>query len=145
MTVQSVQQTIRIRATPEKVWNALIHPEPWMGNAKVESTWTAGAPIAFTGTLHGHPYQDRGTVLACEPARFLRYNHWSGLSHVPDSDRTRSVISFALRPDGQDTILEVNHENLRGKAAFGHARFFWRNALVDMKTIAESGNADVEP
>ena len=28
----------------------------------------------MTGELHGHPYRDRGTVLACELERLLRYN-----------------------------------------------------------------------
>jgi hypothetical protein len=69
----------------------------------------------------------------------LRYNHWSVLSHVPDSEATRTVVTLILTPADEETDVEVIHDNLRGKAAFGHARFFWRNALVDIRSIVESG------
>jgi uncharacterized protein YndB with AHSA1/START domain len=140
MMAQSVQQAIRIRAKPPGVWHAIVDPASllrWMGGARVEATWEPGTGITFTGTLHGHPYRDRGTVLACVPEQVLRYDHWSALSHLPDSSETRTVITFTLTPEGEETNLEVTHDNLRGKAASGHARFFWRNALPDIKKIAE--------
>lgn len=79
-----------------------------------------------------------GTVLACEPERLLRYNHWSALSRLPDSEDTRTVITITLQPNGDDTDLEVCRDNLASDAAFGHARIFWRNALHDVKRIAEA-------
>lgn len=138
---KSVHHAIRIRAKPRAVWATLIDPVKtarWMGGAGVESTWQPGSAISFTGTLHGRPYQDRGIVLACEPERLLRYNHWSALSRLPDSEDTRTVITITLQPNGDDTDLEVCHDNLASDAAFGHARFFWRNALQDVKGIAEA-------
>jgi uncharacterized protein YndB with AHSA1/START domain len=140
MIVQSVQQTIRIRAKPSDVWNALVNPaslERWMSGARVDASCEPGSPITFTGMLHGRPYHDRGTVLRCDPERLLRFNHWSVLSHLPDSEPTRTIISFTLTPEGAETDLEVKHDNLRGKAAYGHARFFWRNALPEIRSIAE--------
>ncbi len=86
--------------------------------------------------MHSRPYQARGTVLACEPERRLRYNHWSALSRLRDSEEARTVIT--LQPNGDETDLEVCHDNLASYAAFGHARFFWRNALQDLKGIAET-------
>lgn len=141
MTTQSVQQSIRIRAKPSVVWSALVDPVKlarWMGGAQVESAWEPGSTITFTGTLHGHPYEDRGTVLACEPERVLRYNHWGFLSRLADSDETRTVITLTLTSEGDETHLEVSHDNLASYDVFGHARFFWRNALLDVKGIAES-------
>jgi uncharacterized protein YndB with AHSA1/START domain len=131
MTVQSVQHTTRIHAKPSVVWNTLVDAAKiaqWMGGAQVEATWQPGSAIAFTGELHGHPYRDRGTVLAYEPERLLRYNHWSVLSPRDDSEKARTVITLALTPKGDETTLDVRHDNLPGKAALGHARFFWRNA-----------------
>jgi uncharacterized protein YndB with AHSA1/START domain len=113
----------------------------WMGGARVESTWQAGSVISFTGTLQGHPYQDRGTVLACDPERLLRYNHWSALSRRDDSEKARTVITLTLTPEGEETNLQVRHDKLRGKAALGHASFFWRNALNDVNHVAESADA----
>ena len=138
---KSVQHSIRIRAKPSVVWDTLLDPTKiarWMGGAHVESTWHPGDTISFTGTFHERPYQDRGTVLACDPERVLRYSHWSALSRLPDSDATRTVITLTLQPEDDETDLEVRHDNLSSDAAFGHARFFWRNALHDLKGIGES-------
>jgi uncharacterized protein YndB with AHSA1/START domain len=129
MTSRSVQLSIRIRATPSVVWATLLDASKiarWMGGAHVESTWQPGSAITFTGTLNNRPYQDRGTVLVCEPERELRYNHWSSWSRRVDSEETRTVIT-----------LEVQHDNLTSEKTFGHARFFWRNALADVKNISE--------
>ena len=109
-----------------------------MRDVRLESTWVPGSVIRFAHTSRGTTYEDRGTVLAFQPERLLRYNHWSVLSHLPDTENTRTVITLTLTPAGDETDLEVTHDNLQGKAAIGHARFFWRNALVDVKDIAES-------
>jgi hypothetical protein len=109
-----------------------------MGGVTQKSTWEPGSAITFTHTSAGRVHDDRGTVLAFEPERLLRYNHWSALSHLPDSETTRTVITLALTPMRGETDLAVTHDNLRGKAALGHARFFWRNALADIKALAES-------
>jgi uncharacterized protein YndB with AHSA1/START domain len=141
---KSVQHSIRIRGKPSVVWDTLLDPikiAGWMGGARVESTWHPGGAISFTGTFHGRRYQDRGTVLACEPERLLRYNHWSALSRLPDSEERRTVITLTLRPEGDETDLQVRHDNLASYAAFGHARFFWRNALHDLKGIVESDSS----
>jgi uncharacterized protein YndB with AHSA1/START domain len=125
------------------VWNTVVEPKTiarWMLGAEVGATWQPGSAIAFTGELHGHPYRDRGTVLACEPPRLLRYNHWSELSRRRDSDETRSVITLTLTAEGDETTLDVQHDNLLGTPAWGHARFFWRNALHDIKNIAEAAH-----
>ena len=143
MTTHSVHQSIRIRAKATLVWSTLLDARKianWMGGAQVESTWQPGSAISLTGELHGHPYRDRGTVLACQPERLLRYNHWSALSRRDDSEETRSVITLTLIPEGDETILEVRHDNLQGKTTFGHARFFWRNALRDIKKMTERGS-----
>jgi hypothetical protein len=94
----------------------------------------------LTGELHVHPYRDRGTVLACEPERLLRYNHWSALSRRDDSEKTRSVITLTLIPEGDETTLEVRHDNLQGKAAFGHASSSGETRLATSMKMTESGS-----
>jgi uncharacterized protein YndB with AHSA1/START domain len=144
---RSMQQSIRIRSKASAVWAAIVDPatiERWMRGVQVESTWEPGSAITFAHTSQGHAYEDRGTVLAFEPERLLRYNHWSVLSHLPDSEAARTVVTLILTPAGDETDVEVTHDNLRGKAAFGHARFFWRNALVDIRNIVERGTSSAD-
>ena len=82
------------------------------------------------------------TVFICEPERVQRYNHWSSWSRRTDSDETRSVMTLTLTPEGDsETQLEVQHDNLTSDETFGHARFFWRNALNHVKNIAESAGS----
>jgi hypothetical protein len=46
---------------------------------------------------------------------------------------------LTLTPEGEaETVLTVQHENLRSEETLGHARFFSRSALADTKRIAES-------
>jgi uncharacterized protein YndB with AHSA1/START domain len=141
MSRRSVQLSIRIRAKASVVWATLLDPTKiarWMGGAQVESTWEPSSPITFTGTLNKRRYQDRGTVLSCEPERVLRYNHWSSWSAG-----TRTVITLTITPEGDaETVLAVRHDNLTSEEAFGHARFFWRNALADVKDMAERAGLD---
>jgi hypothetical protein len=110
------------------------------GGTDVKSVWRPGSEISFTGILHGHAYRGKRTILACDVERLLRYDHWSSVSGR-DSTRTRTVATLTLTPEGPDTRLEVRHDNLAGMAAFGHARFFWRNALQDVKSIVERNPA----
>jgi hypothetical protein len=50
----------------------------------------------------------------------------------------RTVVTLTLTPEGDAaTMLEVQHDNLSGEETFGHARFFWRNALADVKRISK--------
>jgi uncharacterized protein YndB with AHSA1/START domain len=143
MTSRSVQLSIRIRAKPNVVWATLLDATKiarWMGGAHVESTWQPGSAITFTGTLNNRPYQDRGTVLVCEPERVLRYSHWSSWSRRVDSEETRTVITLTVTAeDDAETVLEVRHDNLTSDGTLGHASFFWRNALADLKILTESG------
>src|SRR5687768_3026573 len=137
MTTRSVQSSIRIRAKPSVVWAILLDTAAiarWMGGAHVESSWEPGNTITFTGTLNKRPYRDSGTVLVCQPERMLRYNHWSSWSRQRDSEDTRTVVTFTLTPEGEtETVLAVQNDNLTSEETFGHARFFWKNALTDVK------------
>jgi Activator of Hsp90 ATPase homolog 1-like protein len=85
----SVRQSVRIRAKPNVVWATLVDPAKmlqWMGGAHVESTWQPGDAISFTGPFHDRAFQDRGTVLACDPERLLRgggHEHGAGRLGTP--------------------------------------------------------------
>ncbi len=137
---RTVEKFIEIVASAEDVWRVLTEPEriaEWMLGARAESTWEPGATITWSGELHGHIYQDCGTVLAAEPGRLLHYSHWSDFAALPDIPKNRTLVTLRLEPVGDATRLSVLHEQFFSHESFGHARFFWGYALRDVKGIVE--------
>jgi len=96
-----------------------------------------GACIKVTGKLHKYTYRDRGTVLAVEREKLLKYSHWSGLSRLPDLPQNRTVITLSLDWTAEKTRLTVRHECLYSEAAYKHAKYFWGFALTDVKNLLE--------
>src|SRR5919202_949788 len=61
-----------IRATPERVWQALTDPEltrQYYFNTRVESDWTPGSPIRYRNPQGGVDLE--GEVLEVDPPRRL--------------------------------------------------------------------------
>jgi uncharacterized protein YndB with AHSA1/START domain len=136
-----VTKSIEIEADAECVWRAITDNDRipgWMGGARVESTWEPGAEIVFSGELHDCAYQDRGTVLAVEPVRLLRYSHWAGLSRRPDLPENRTIITLTVEAIGEHSRLTVLHQRLHSEDEFGHANYFWGFALNDVKNLVEA-------
>ena len=136
----AVVKSIEISASTHDVWRALTEPgkiAQWMGGARVESKWEIGSDITFTGEMpnFNKTYCDRGTVLAIEPEKLLKYSHWTELSRLPDAPETRTVITFSLDWTGATTRLTVRHERFSSEAAYKHSNFFWGFALTDVKNL----------
>jgi uncharacterized protein YndB with AHSA1/START domain len=138
----AVVKSIEIRASTNDVWRALMETDKiaqWMGAAHVESKWEIGGDITFTGKMPGFnkTYRDRGTVLAIEREKLLKYSHWSELSRLPDAPENRTLITFSLEWTGEKTQLTVRHESFYSEAAYKHSNFFWGFALTDIKNLLE--------
>jgi uncharacterized protein YndB with AHSA1/START domain len=138
----AVVKSIEISAPKDEVWRALTEPDKiaqWMGGARVEAKWEIGGNITFTGKMPGFDktYRDRGTVLAIEREKLLKYSHWTELSRLPDAPENRTVITFSLDWTGTATRLTVHHERFYSEAAYRHSNFFWGFALTDIKNLLE--------
>jgi uncharacterized protein YndB with AHSA1/START domain len=138
----AVVKSIEIFASTNDVWRALTESEKiaqWMGGARVESKWGPGSDITFIGEMpnFNKTYHDRGTVLAIEREKLLKYSHWTELSRLPDEPENRTVITFSLEWTGAATSLTVRHERFYSEAAYKHANFFWGFALTDVKNLLE--------
>lgn len=135
-----IEKSVEIAAPPRDVWRALTEPElmaRWMLGTRVESIWEPGAEIIFANEIHGRAYRDRGTVLAIEPGRLLRYSHWAEFSALSDVPEHRTLVTLELEWMGEKTRLSVRHEHFSSYEAYGHGNFFWGYALRDIQNIVE--------
>ena len=138
-----VVKSIEILATPDRVWSALTESDmiaQWMGDTHIETKWEMGSDIIFTGTMpnFNKKYRDRGTILAVEHGKLLRYNRWSEITRLPDTPQNRTLLTFVLDEIEEKTRLTVRHENFHSEVEYKHANFFWPVALHMLKNLLET-------
>ena len=101
----------RYDVPPSEVWAALTEPERlarWFAQAELELRVGAGYTLRFDPDDESQ--EAHGEVLALEPGRVLELS-WQHPGH-PDS-----VVRFELEPDGDGTLLVLDHRELPAKSA----------------------------
>lgn len=145
MTTQKIQ--IAIRATPEKVWDALtngtVTPAYYIG-FEADFDLEAGAPYRYTAGGHD---VITGTVLDVEPGRTLRTS-FNG-AWAPDvAALPESTVTFALfepfMPMPGVTFLSLVHEGLPENEAAAHLEIGWVTILSALKTLLETDRPMVD-
>ena len=104
----------RYDATPTEVWSALTEPERlarWLADAELDLR--LGGQFVLRFAPDDDSQVARGEVLALEPERLLELT-WL----YPGESGT--VVRFELRPDGDGTILVLDHRGLPVEAAAGY-------------------------
>jgi uncharacterized protein YndB with AHSA1/START domain len=104
----------RYDATPAEVWSALTEPERlgrWLAAAELDLR--VGGDYVLRFSEEDESQVTRGKVLALEPERVLELS-WL----YPGENDT--VVRFELRPDGDGTILVLDHRGLPVRAAPGY-------------------------
>ena len=105
---EAVHLERRYDATPEELWAILVEPEHvrnWLAEMTIEPR--VGGQVAFD--WHGDN-QDEGVIRAFEPPRLFEYTWTRG---------GESVIRFELRPDGDGTLLTLDHRCTSVEQAIG--------------------------
>jgi len=114
MTVEAARVATRIDAPPDKVWAALTDKEKlrrFFFGSDIETDWRVGSPIFFRGDWKGKKYEDKGVIRTADREKKLSFTHWSALSNVPDRPENYHIVTFALRPAGKATEVELIQEN----------------------------------
>lgn len=129
-----------IRATPERVWQALTDPaftrKYWFGIA-IQSDWKVGAPLRFVSS--DGKVQDSGEVLICEPHRRLSYS-WSVHFHEIFAREKPSRVTFELEPMGAEVKLTITHDAFEaGSKVFDGISSGWPLVLGSLKSFLETG------
>ena len=147
MSHAPIVRTIQIDAAPPAVWDVLTNAglmmrwmaEPDVG-LEVITDWVVGAPIVIRG-FHIVRFENRGTVLAFDPPRLLRYSHLSSLSRLPDNAESYAVVEFRLDPIDGRTALTVTVSNFATESIFRHLDFYWRGTMGVIKRFVEANGA----
>ena len=145
MTTAPTTQTyhVFIRATAEKIWDALTTPELSAGylfGALVETTGQPGSPFRYHAPDRSALWGDE-TVLDATPPHHLVVSYRA--LYAPDlADEPPSRVTWHITPDNDHiSLLTVTHDNLDAspKTAARVAGTAWMRVLSGIKTLLETG------
>lgn len=126
----------RYDASPDELWSALTEPERlgrWLADV-AELELRVGGRFLLQWREGDGTQETDGTILAFEPGRLLELN-WT-YPGEPDS-----VARFELRPDGEGTILVLDHRGLPPGAIAGYGAG-WHSHLDSLAAHLSGGRAD---
>jgi len=132
--------SIRINATTERVWDALVNPEAikqYMFGTNVISEWREGSPITWKGEWQGKAYEDKGVVLKFQLRRTIQYSHFSPLSGLPDKPENYHTVTIDLSADGNQTHVSLAQDNNATEEARAHSEKNWGMMLAALKKFLE--------
>lgn len=132
-----------IRATPEKVWQAITTPEfttRYFYGSRIESTFEPGAKLT-------HYTEDRsramveGEIVEADPPRRLVHS-WR-LLYDPkfEADAPSQVTWEIASEDGRVSKLTVIHEFETEDGSFAEVASGWSWVVSNLKTLLETGEA----
>ncbi len=135
---------IFIRASRERVWNALIDPEyttQYFHGTRFESSFEPGAPFVSRIVAQDRPAVD-GTIEVFEPPSRLVYT-WHALYDAEMAAEPPSRVEWTLAPateDGAVTRVTMRHGDLgMSPKTWESVRVGWVAVLDSMKTLLETG------
>ncbi len=132
--------SIRINATKERVWQALVDPKiirHYMFGAEVISEWQIGSKITWKGEWQGKPYEDRGVILRLQPGQLIQYSHFSPLSGMPDKPENYHIVTVELSNDGDHTHVNLLQDNNASEDEREHSEQNWETMLQGLKKFLE--------
>jgi uncharacterized protein YndB with AHSA1/START domain len=134
-------KTVNIDATRERVWEALTDPEKvkqYMHGTEMSTDWKEGSPIVWKGEWKGRSYEDKGTVLAVEPQKLLKYTHWSPMGGSEDKPENYHTVTYELAgEDGKTTLTLTQDNNASQEEADKMATDNWGPVLNGLKETVE--------
>lgn len=133
---------IFIKATPERVWDAITKPEftrMYFHGAQVETTGDAGSPIRYYSPDRSSLWGD-DTVLESDRPRRLVVT-WRSLYDAELAAEAPSRVTWEIEPyEGGFSKLTVTHDQLEGAPKTAeHVSGGWMFILSGMKTVLETG------
>lgn len=131
---------VYIRATPERIWEALTKTEftqKYFYGTSVESTYEVGAQILSYG--RDGTLQRDGEVLESDPPRKL-VTTWRALWDAECAAEPASRVTFEIEPT-EPGICQVTvvHDQLEKSPKTAGSMDGWAYILSGLKTLLETG------
>ena len=136
----SAQVKTSINASINKVWAALTKPaiiKQYFFGTNTTTDWKVGNPIKFSGEWEGKTYEDKGTILAFEPRKLIKYNYWSSMSGIEDKTENYVVVTYELSGVDNNVTLTVSQENIPDEKMKEHSIENWKKVLEGLKKVVE--------
>jgi len=129
-----------IHAPAYRLWDALTDPvliKQYLFGTDVMTDWRVGSPITYRGEWEGRQYEDKGTILECEPERLLVTTYWSSLSGKPDVPENYNTVTYELSGEDGGTKLTIVQDNNDSADSAQHSEQNWNVVLAKMKELLE--------
>lgn len=137
------KSTTSIEAPRDKVWEALVKADAikqYMFGAIVESDWSRGSRITWTGEMNGKKYEDKGVILEIEPEQTLQYTHFSPLSGKAERPENYHTIKIDLSGSGNETEVSLSQDNNSDEKAREESEKNWTAMLGGLKKYVEKSS-----
>ncbi len=108
--------TIIIKASIEKVWDALTKPalvKQWQYGSDVITDWKVGSEIRFRTEWEGKVFEQWGNVLDIIPHQLIRYSLFAPRPGLEDKPENYFIMNYALSEEEDGVKLEIVKEDDR--------------------------------
>ena len=142
MSEHIINKSVRIKAEPAAVWDALTNPEKtkkYFFHCEVHSTWKTGEAITFKGKMFFIiDIEMTGQILQIEHGRVLKYTLKNGKSE--DTDAGYSTVTDTLNYEDGETVLSITDDVGDGEGAdkrMEKSEEGWDKVLAGLKELVE--------
>lgn len=144
-----IKNTIGIKASTKKVWDALTKSEytkQYMFGCETISDWKVGSPLLWQMMHEGKELiAVKGEIKNIEPGKQLVYTVFDPNSTLPDIPENYLTVTYKLKDLKGETLLTVTQGDYT-KVAEGERRYKeayndgqgWTPILVQIKDLLES-------
>ena len=148
MNKKIVTNSITIKATASRVWDALTNPEQtkkYMFGCETVSDWKTGSSLLWKGSYEGNEMIFvKGFILDIQPNRILKYTVIDPNATYPHSPENHLNVTYELSEQTGLTTLTVSQDGFEN-AADGEKRYTdvynngegWNPILVEIKKLIE--------
>lgn len=140
-TPLTLTTSIFIKASVDKVWEALTNPDLikiYFFGTECITDWQKGSPIVFRGVWDNQPYEDKGIIREIEINKCIVYSYWSSFAGTPDTPENYAEIKYELAEDTSGTTLTIHQNGFQTEGARDHSLNNWGYILDGIKKLMES-------